>query len=106
MTIAVHQEDNIGSVFIFEVLDEDGAIVDLSTATLLEAIFRSSPGATSFTRTGLLTTDGTDGKFEYITIAGDLTPAGKLWERQGRVTVPALGTFKTFVREFVVKPNL
>lgn len=106
MPVAVHQENNIGSVFIFEVLDEDGAIVNLATATLLEAIFRPSPSADSFTRTGLFTTDGTDGKFEYVTVDGDLVPAGKLWERQGRVTVPGLGTFKTFVREFVVKPNL
>jgi len=106
MPIAVHQEDNVGSVFVFEVLDENGAIVNLATATLLEAIFRPAPGVVSFTRTGVLTTDGTDGKFEYVTIVGDLVPAGKLWERQGRVTVPSLGTFKTFVREFVVKPNL
>ena len=106
MPIAVHQEDNIGSVFVFEVLDENGAVVDLSTATTLDAIFTPAPGVVAFTRAGVLTTDGTDGKFEYVTITGDLTPSGKCWQRQGLVVVPGLGTFKTFVREFIVKPNL
>ncbi len=106
MPIAVHQEGNIGSVFVFEVLDETGTVVNLATATTLDAIFSPAPGVASFTRAGVLTTDGTDGKFEYATILGDLTPAGKLWERQGLVVVPGLGTFKTFVREFAVKPNL
>jgi len=106
MTIAVHQADNVGTVFTFTIEDEDGAIVDISTATTLEARFSPAPNAATFTRAGFLTTDGTDGKFSYVTIAGDLTPAGECWQRQGRVIVPALGEFYSFVRQFPVKPNL
>ena len=105
MTVPVIQVDNIGTVFRFTVLDQDGAIVDLSSNTLLEVIFKTSPEVAGFVRTGVLTTDGTDGKFEYVTIAGDLSVAGELWQRQGKVIVP-LGTFWTNVVQFPVKPNL
>lgn len=106
MTVAVHQVGNVGSIFVFTVKDEGGALVNLATATLLEAKFKPAPSGVTFLRTGILFTDGTDAKFQYVSIAGDLATAGDCWQKQGRVTVPGLGTFSTFVREFVVKPNL
>lgn len=106
MTVAVHQVGNVGSVFIFTVLDQADVAVDLSVATVLEARFKPTPGGVTFVRTGVLTGDGTDGKFEYVTIAGDLSTAGDCWQRQGRVVVTGLGEFYTFTREFAVKANL
>jgi len=103
---ATHQVGNVGSVFVFEILDQVNAVVDISTATTLDCRFRSSPDAATFTRTGVLHTDGTDGKIRYVSIAGDLTPAGECWQRQAFVVVPGLGEFSSFVRSFVVKPNL
>lgn len=105
MTQPVIQVGNVGTVFVFTVIDQDNQIVNLSTATVLEAYFRR-PDRTTFLRTGSLTTDGTDGKFQYATIAGDLDVAGDCWKRQGHVSIPSLGEFKTEVKEFSVKGNL
>ena len=106
MGVPTIQVDNIGTVFVFTVYDQDGAIVDLSTATTLEARFRAGPDASTFTRSGVLTTDGTDGKYEYATIAGDLSTAHECWQRQGRVVIPGLGEFYTNVVDFPVKANI
>jgi hypothetical protein len=105
MSVPAIQEGNVGTVFVFTVRDQSGAIVNLATATTLDAKFRAGPKGTTFTRTGLLTTDGTDGKFQYVSIAGDLTPAHECWQRQGFVVLP-FGEFETEVRTFAVKPNL
>jgi hypothetical protein len=110
MSVPVHQVGAIGTVFVFTVRDQAGAIVDLSTATKLDAKFRAGPkGATktfSLPDTALLT-DGTDGKFFYATAAvGDLDVAHDCWQRQGDVDVPGLYTGGTEVRTFAVKPNL
>jgi len=106
MSVAVIQVGNVGTRFVFTVKAQDGSIVDLSTATTLEAIFRPGPHAARFTRTGVLVTDGTDGKFVYTSIANDLSVANELWQRQGRVVIPGLGEFWTEVKSFPVKPNL
>lgn len=107
MSVPVIQQGAIGVVFIFTVKDETGAIVDLSTATQLDAVFRAGPNGTPKTFAGTLTTDGTDGKFQYVTAATtDLDVANDCWQRQGLVTVPGFYTGHTEVRKFPVKPNL
>ena len=105
MTV-VHQENNVGADFIFTVYDSDGVIVNLATATTMTARFRAEPGVAAFERAGTLLNDGSDGKFRYKTITGDLTPDGNHWERQGFVIVPGLGEFYTDAVRFIVKPNL
>lgn len=106
MSVPVIQVDNVGTVFVFTVRDQDGALVNLATATTLEARFRPGPDGATFTRTGVLTTDGTDGKYEYASIAGDLPTPHDCWQRQGRVVIPGVGEFYTNVIEFSVKPNI
>ncbi|MCH8084645.1 MAG: hypothetical protein IH885_10460 [Myxococcales bacterium] len=110
MSIAVHQVGAIGTVFIFTVLDQDGVIVNLATATKLDAKFRAGPKATtkvfSLPDTALFT-DGTDGKFMYVTAAvNDLDVDHLQWVRQGDVIIPGLYTGHTQVRTFPVFPNL
>ncbi len=96
------QLNDIGSLFIVT-LKEGTSIVDLSTATVKEFYFQK-PDGTILTKTASFTTDGTDGKIQYTTIAGDLNVAGK-WKLQAKITLPAweghsgIGTFK-------VLPNL
>jgi len=100
------QKGAIGVVFIFTACDGNGKVIDISTATLLEAYFFKPVTRTSITRTGVLHTDGKDGKFRYVSIAGDLDEAHDFWRRQGRVEVPGLGNFPTIQRQFPIKDNI
>ena len=86
------QKGAIGVVFIFTVCDGKGKIEDNSTATLLEAYFFKPVTRTSITRTGVLHTDGTDGKFRYVSIAGDLDDAHDRRGTPPRIPSPA-GSF-------------
>ncbi len=106
MSIPVIQKDNIGTIFVFTVRDQASAIVNLTTATTLEAHFRKPTDRSTFTRTAVLTTDGSDGKMQYVTVAGDLDVVGDQWERQGFVVLPGVGEFKTNVIIFAVKRNI
>lgn len=110
MSVPVHQVAAVGSVFIFTVRDQAGNIVNLATAVRLDAKFRAGPkGATkTFSLPDTtLTTDGSDGKFQYVTAAvGDLDVAHDCWQRQGDVDVPGLYSGGTEVKTFAVKPNL
>lgn len=99
--MVVHQSD-VGTVFELTIVDQDSAVVDISTATR-QILFEKPSGAT-LTKTAALVTDGTDGKMKYVTIAGDLTPAG-FWFVQGVVTI-GLNTWHTDALAFTVLPNL
>jgi acyl-CoA-binding protein len=101
MASQVHQND-IGTQFVITVLD-DGAVVDISTATDLKIYFRK-PDSTTLTKTGVLYTDGTDGKMVYTTIAGDLDLVGN-YKIQGRVEIDG-GTFYTDLGSFKVHCNI
>ncbi len=107
MSVPVIQVGAIGVVFVFTVRDQDGAIVNLATATTTDAKFRAGPRGTTKTFVGVLTTDGTDGKFQYVTaVVGDLDVADECWQRQGDVVIPGVYTGRTEVKTFPVKPNL
>lgn len=71
---------DVGTLFKATILDEDGAVVDISSATTLEMIFKK-PNDTSSTVAASLFTDGTDGIMSYPTVDGDLDIAGK-WKIQ------------------------
>ena len=105
MSVPVIQVGNIGTVFQFEVLDQDLVGVVLTAATLLDILFYK-PDRTTIVRGGVLTTDGTDFLYEYVSVAGDLNQAGDRWRKQGHVIVPGLGEFWTNVLDFSVKGNL
>lgn len=108
MSIPIHQQGNIGTVFIFTVKDQNDAVVDISTATTLEAHFRRPDRTTKmFDVSGGFVTDGTDGKFRFITTAiTDLDQVGDCWMRQGFVDLPGVFTGWTEVKTFAVKGNL
>ena len=64
---------------------EDGEIVSLAGATLLEYKLEDPEGISTI-KTGTLTTDGTDGKYFYTFLAADIDQAG-VWRLQGNVTL-------------------
>ena len=96
----VHNGD-VGTIFRLTVL-EDGVVVDISSQTSL-TIFLGAPSGTK-TKVATLTTDGTDGKLQYTSIAGDIDEAGR-WSYQGKIVI-ASGTFYTVAVEFIVEPVL
>jgi len=83
----------------FTVVDQDNAIVDLSTADTISLIFKK-PNGSKDTKVASMVTDGTDGKMEYTTAVTDLDAAG-LWKIQGLVT-EAGGVYPTCIEELQV----
>lgn len=83
---------------------KNGLVVDISSASAMK-IFLRNPVGTVLTKTAVFSTDGTDGKFEYITVDGDVTVQGSKWRIQGE-TVLASGTFRTAIGSFNVGPKI
>jgi len=101
MASEIH-EDDIGTKLLVTVTD-DGVVVDISVASALD-IYVKKPDGTVLSRTGVLETDGTDGKMYYITVAGDTDVAGT-YKIQGRVVLPG-GSYYTSTGTFKVHCNL
>lgn len=98
----VHVGD-VGTPIRLTIKDEKGAVVDVSAATTKE-ITIESPHGEAAVHPAAFTTDGTDGKIEYVTVAGDIHEAGT-WSRQGYVVLPS-GEWRTAVLPFDVEDNL
>lgn len=98
----IHQ-GNIGTVFRFEITNQDDAIVDVSGASVRE-IFFQKPDLTSFTKFAAFVTDGTDGQLEYTSLTGDLDAFGQ-WYRQVHVVIPAGEFFSEWI-PFIVHRNI
>lgn len=97
----IHVED-IGTVF--ELTIKDGSsVVDVSSATTKQISFEKPDGVVE-DHAASFTTDGTDGKIRYATIAGDLDTDGK-WKIQGKIILPS-GAWHTGVDSFQVHLNL
>jgi hypothetical protein len=94
--------DDIGTEFRCTMYD-DSTIVDISSATTLELIFKK-PDNTTFTRTAELYTDGTDGKLTYSSIEGDIDSAGQ-WNLQVKLILTD-GTWYSDIYKFTVYENL
>ena len=77
MSIGEVHVGDIGTIFRHTVYDQDGDIVDISTADPIKIIF-NKPDGTALVKTAELTGDGTDGQMEYTTITADLSVAGTL----------------------------
>lgn len=100
----IHQLD-IGTIFEVTLLDTNKAVFDISSATTLELRFKKpDPNAAIVVKTASLSTDGTDGKMRYVTIADDLDMAGD-WKLQGYVST-AIWTGFSSIGQFEVQPNL
>jgi len=97
----IHLGD-IGTVFTVT-LKEDDTAVNVSTATTKQILFQD-PSQSVTAKTAEFTTDGSDGKIYYTTVADDLDEAGT-WQIQAKVIMPT-GTWRSNTEEFKVYPNL
>lgn len=101
----VHYND-IGTIFLVTINDcvsGVATILDVSSASTLELIFKS-PSGIATTKNALLDTDGTDGKIKYTTIDGDLNEVGT-WRIQANIGVGG-GLYRSDVGSFKVYENL
>lgn len=98
----IHVNDT-GTVFRATIRNEKGEIVNLSEATVLKMEFRK-PNNLKVVKNANLSTDGSDGKIEYITQPDDLDKAGQ-WTVQGYVEV-AGGSWHSDKYTFQVLSNL
>ena len=97
----IHKGD-IGTQFTVTV--QDGTtVVDISTASTKQLIFKK-PGGTILTKRTSVDTDGTDGKMQYVSVDGDLSDDG-VWKMQGKVIIGG-NTFSTDITSFKVYRNL
>lgn len=76
-----YQKGDIGTAITVVVRNKSGLVVDISTATTKQ-IKLKKPDDSVVTKTGIFTTDGTDGKFYYVTTSNDLNQVGT-WGIQG-----------------------
>lgn len=81
-------------------IEENGAVVDISTATALEIILTKPTGAQS-TKTAALYTDGSDGILQYSTVSGDIDQVG-IWGYQAKITFSPTQVYYSGKSEFTV----
>tara|TARA_R100000008_G_scaffold86692_1_gene80945 strand:- start:119 stop:445 length:327 start_codon:yes stop_codon:yes gene_type:complete len=99
--------NDIGTVFRVTVYDTTSSggttVADISGATTKTFTFKR-PDGTTFDKTAVFTTDGSDGNIQYLTVDGDLNIAGT-WHLQAYVVTSA-GSWKTTAGTFKVYENL
>tara|TARA_Y100000296_G_C5157726_1_gene250087 strand:+ start:1040 stop:1366 length:327 start_codon:yes stop_codon:yes gene_type:complete len=99
--------NDIGTIFrvtVYDMTSTGGTTVaDISTATTKQFTFKR-PDGTTFNKTAVFTTDGTDGDIQYLSVDGDLNVSGT-WHLQAYVVTSA-GNWKTDVGHFRVYENL
>lgn len=99
--------NDIGTVFrvtIYDTTSTGGSTVADVSDTTTRTLFFGRPNGTTFARSAVFTTDGTDGKIEYTTVDGDLDMAGT-WSIQAYV-VSSGGSWNSTVGNFRVFENL
>lgn len=100
----VNDINTIFRVTIYDTTSTGGSVVsDVSSASTITFTFKRPDGST-FTKSGSLTNDGTDGKVQYTTIDGDLNTSGT-WSIQVLI-VSSAGTHNTSVGTFRVFENI
>lgn len=98
----IHVGD-IGTLFISTIYNQNSEIVNLASATTITFRF-ISPNRTVLNKTGVLYTDGTDGKAYYTLADGDMNLSG-VWKYQVVIAFVA-GTWTTNIVDFIVYPNI
>jgi hypothetical protein len=98
----IHVGD-IGTIFLATIIDQDGNVVDLSSASSLKIIFQN-PSRTGKSVTALLYSDGTDGKIYYVLQDKDIDESG-VWSYQGVIVIGS-DTWHSSVVQFTVMANL
>jgi hypothetical protein len=102
MASEIHVGD-IGTRFEITVKDSDTTVVDLSNVDSMYVLFKKPDN--SFTQvTPVFVTDGTDGRIQYTTQAGDLNQFGT-WQIQAKV-IFGTDVFSTDIQRFKVIRNL
>lgn len=79
--------NDIGTVFRATIKEDDVA-VPIDSATITKQFLFQPPSGISFIRPAVFTTDGTDGKMEYVTVDGDLSIGGD-WKIQAYLVLSA-----------------
>lgn len=97
------QLDAIGVAIEKTITNQDGAVVDVSSATTKNIVLKK-PSGSLLTKAASLVTDGTDGKIQYVTISGDLDETGR-WEVQADIDVSSYDGRDT-ISAFRVRKNL
>ena len=99
--------NDIGTIFSVTVYDTGStgttSVLDVSGATTKQIIFKK-PTGTTLTKAAVFTTDGTDGKIQYVTVSDDLDSTGT-WQLQAYI-VASDGSWKSDVGTFKVYENL
>lgn len=106
MSLDYIQVGQKGLSFRATIKDASGTVVDISTATTKQLIFRKSNASSNTTVTAEFVTDGTDGQMEYVTSATSFLSVGGIWRVQGYVVLSAGDEFKTNIHTFRVEDNL
>lgn len=101
--IFVDDEGTIFRITIQECISDVLTPVDVSSQTAMSFIFKK-PDASTLTVTPVYTTDGIDGRIQYITLTGDIDLSG-VWCLQAEVTLPT-GIFRTSIIKFDVEDKL
>ena len=100
----IHLND-IDTVFEAEIRDNTDAVVDISTSlNFIKNFLFCKPDTTVIIRTGIFTTNGTDGLLRYTTVTGDLDAVG-IWNYQIDIEISG-GHWHSDVTTFNVEPNL
>ena len=94
--------NDVGTVFEVVIMDGDVVLPIINPVSL--KLYFKKPSGTVLTKDAVLTTDGLDGKIQYVTIAGDLDEA-KGWGIQGRVELLS-GRWSSSIDSFIVGQNL
>jgi len=102
MANEVHVND-VGTIFRVAIVDNLNTVIDISTATTLNFLFKK-PDGSILTKAGSLHTDGTDGLIDYTTLPGDIDQTS-LWKIQAHVVLPTGEWFST-IGSFYVYENL
>ena len=98
------QKNDVGAKLRVTVRDQDGDLVDLSSASPKSLLLLKPDGETYVEKSASFHTDGTDGKIHYVTQTGDLDEEG-IWRIQAKFTL-SYGTFRTTWGAFRVLKNI
>lgn len=81
------------------IIDDDGDVVDISTASVKRFDF-NKPDRTTMSKTASFYTDGTDGILTYITSTDEINQLG-IWEIQAYLEIGS-GVFRSTIVRFRV----
>lgn len=95
---------DVGTVIRVTVKDQDGAIYDVSGASVKEIILQK-PDETAIKKDADFVTDGKDGLLKYEVVSGDLDMAG-IWRVQAHIEIGTDNIKNSDVQEIHVAANL